>query len=412
MIRKAKVAVALGVAAALLLTGCSAGTNASSGGKTEITFLSWDTEQVMKPVIADFEKENPDITVKASYSPPVNDYIQALQTRILSGTAPDVFVIAAENRTNLLKNHAVLDLSDQPWVSEMPKFNQEAYGEDGKVYGLSVASWGAGVFFNKKLLKQVGYDTVPQDWDGFLTLCEKLKAAGITPFLESINGVPFFIQAFLGAHNEATGGTMDHEIFTGKSSFEKQWTPIVAQYDKLYSEGLASPDTAAITGDQVNTEFINQKVAMIPNGPWPIAQMRQSKDLDFGVTPIPALPGTKPYVAGAAGVGWAIGAKSKHVAASEKFLSYLASKRGVALYAKSSGSIIVTSNYTSTVDPAFEPLVPSIKAGDIYLANIGWERDQDVLAAEATAQFQSLVQGKISPQQLTQDLDKKLAATP
>ena len=38
--------------------------------------------------------------------------------------------------------------------------------------------------YNKDLLKQVGYDEPPANWDDFLKLCKKLKNAGIEPFLE------------------------------------------------------------------------------------------------------------------------------------------------------------------------------------------------------------------------------------
>ncbi len=62
--------VAAGAALALGLTGCSAGGNASSNGKTTINY--WITTQqgpaatALKSMVADFEKANPDITVQVT----------------------------------------------------------------------------------------------------------------------------------------------------------------------------------------------------------------------------------------------------------------------------------------------------------------------------------------------------------
>src|SRR5215213_11635249 len=197
--------------AALALTATACGTGGSGGGgggKDKLTFLSWSGQEVMAPVVADFEAKHPDIDVEVSYAPPVAEYIQALQTRVLSGTAPDVFVIAAENKTNLIDGGHVLDLSDEPWMSTIPEFNQATYGKDGAVYGASVSSWGAGIAYNKELLAKVGADTVPTTWEEFLDLCRKLQDAGITPYLEDLSQMPTILSSFVGAHDAATGSDM------------------------------------------------------------------------------------------------------------------------------------------------------------------------------------------------------------
>jgi raffinose/stachyose/melibiose transport system substrate-binding protein len=68
------VAVSTIAAAAAALTGCSSG--AGGADSKTVTFLSWDNQQTIKPVLDEFEKENPGYTVKASYAPPVPQYIQ------------------------------------------------------------------------------------------------------------------------------------------------------------------------------------------------------------------------------------------------------------------------------------------------------------------------------------------------
>ncbi len=136
--------VALSAIAATVgaLTGCSAGSGGSES-KT-VTFLSWDNQQTMQPVFAEFEKENPGYTVKASYAPPVPQYIQKLQTQLGSGSAPDVFIITAENKTQIMNGGFAKDLSGEPWISNVAKAARDTYTKDGKVYGAAVASWAVG----------------------------------------------------------------------------------------------------------------------------------------------------------------------------------------------------------------------------------------------------------------------------
>ena len=176
-------AAAAGAAMLLPLAACGGSADA---GKTTISFLSWDNEQIMKPFIDEFEKENPDIKVDFGYAPPTNEYIQTLQTRLVGNQAPDVFVITSENKNDLIDNGYALDMTGKSYVKNLSPANKDFLSRDGKLYGQSISSWAAGIAYNKDLLGQVGYDSVPATWDEFLDLCGKLKNKGITPYIESL----------------------------------------------------------------------------------------------------------------------------------------------------------------------------------------------------------------------------------
>ena len=80
------------------------------------------------------------------------------------------------------------------WIkSAMPQ--KKAYSVDGKVYAMGVSTWTNAWVYNKDLLKKVGYDSIPATWDEFLTMCGKLKAAGITPYLEPKDGLGNAVEA-------------------------------------------------------------------------------------------------------------------------------------------------------------------------------------------------------------------------
>ncbi|TDC27454.1 extracellular solute-binding protein [Streptomyces sp. 8K308] len=412
MSRRSKyLAAALAMATAWAVSGCGGGGSGSDGGVT-LSLLSWNGEETMTPVLEAFEAAHPDIDVEASYSPPVAEYIQALQTRVLSGTAPDVFLIAAENKTNLIEGGHVLDLAGEDFLANVPEFNQQTYGADGAVYGLSLGSWGGGILYNEDLLAEVGAEAPPETWEEFLDLCAELQDAGITPYLEAVDGMPTVLAAFLGAYDASIGHTMDDEIFAGDATFEEHWTPLLEQYYRLYDEGLVTRDTVGLTGDQVQAEFANGRVAMMIAGPWNVPGLREAApDLNFRMAPIPGVEGGEPYLAGAANPGYAINPESENIEAAKTFLSYLASPEGIAVLQEAEGSITVTSDFDPPLDEALDPIIEDVRAGNLYLPQIAWQRAEDVLNVEAVAQIQRMVQGEISPREVARALDQKLASS-
>lgn len=411
MRRRILSALAATAAGALALTGCGAD---DADGGTSITFLSWTGEEQMTPLLEAFHDTHPDITVEASYAPPVAEYIQTLQTRVLSGTAPDVFLIAAENKSSLIDGGHVLDLSGESFVEGVAPFNLDTYGRDGAHYGLSLSSWAAGYVYNPDLLAEVGYESVPETWDEFLELCAALQDAGITPFLEGVDQMPITVSAWIGARSAAMDPSLDDQIFSGESSFAEEWTPALEEYDRLFEEGLASRDVVGLDGDMVRDEFANERVAMFAGGPWVIQALREaSPELEFAFAPVPAIDGGEPSVAGAASPGYAINSASDEAAqdAARTFLGWLASPEGVEIFQTETNDVTVTDDYTPVVDPAFEPLVPAIREGELYLPMIAWQRAEDVLNVEAVAQLQRMIQDQVTPADAAASLDTKLAAS-
>ena len=396
----------MALAAVLVLAGCG-GTD--SGTRT-LTFFSWDSEEDMRPLIERFEQLNPGVTVEFSHAPPVSEYISALQARLLSGTAADVFSIAAENKTNLIDGELVRDLTDAPFMANIAESNKATYSRDGRAYGMSISSWGGGIFYNKELFAQAGITAPPQTWDEFLQVCATLRDAGITPYLEAIPDGSQVVAAFLGAADAASGGSMDARIFDGTSSFGQTWVEPLRQWSRLWDEGLVTRGVVGLKGDQVRDEFVNGRTAMYPSGPWDVQNIREAAPgLDFEMMPVPALPGGEPYLAGAASPGYAINSEAEEPELAERFLAFLGSAEGVRIFNETTAAITTTTDYEPVIDPSLQPIVASVRSGRYYLPMIAWPRHEDVLQVEAAAQEQMLVQGATTPQAAAEALDRRLA---
>ncbi|MCC4091584.1 MAG: extracellular solute-binding protein [Bifidobacterium breve] len=280
--------LALACAGAMLVPLAACGSDADAG-KIRLSYLSWDNEQTSKPYIDEFEKENPDIKIDFSYAPPTSEYISTLQTRLVGNQAPDVFIITSENRDDLIDNGYAKDLTDESFMKNISQANKDFVGRDGKTYGMSITSWVSGIAYNKDLLKQVGYDEPPANWDDFLKLCKKLKNAGIEPFLEPNADEPSrFIDAFQGSILEKKGvdpttlSTQDNQT-PGTDELEA-----VKEYIRLYDEGGVTRDTVGISGDDMKTQFTNGQVAMIVDGAWDFATFEQA-GMNWDFAPMPKL---------------------------------------------------------------------------------------------------------------------------
>ncbi len=139
---KAVGALAVAGVLALSLAACSNDTGSGGGsadGKTTITWASVSSDKIaVEKVAKDFMAENPDIEVKTIITD-VDNYQTTLRTQLSSGTAPDVFFTWAGDGNPMAMKVVqaaglILDLSDRPWVKEIPDGLKPVTQIDGKTY--------------------------------------------------------------------------------------------------------------------------------------------------------------------------------------------------------------------------------------------------------------------------------------
>lgn len=402
-------AAAAGAAMLLPLAACGGSADA---GKTTISFLSWDNEQIMKPFIDEFEKENPDIKVDFGYAPPTNEYIQTLQTRLVGNQAPDVFVITSENKNDLIDNGYALDMIGKSYVKKLSQANKDFLSRDGKLYGQSISSWAAGIAYNKDLLGQVGYDSVPATWDEFLDLCGKLKNKGITPYIESLgDGNDRIPDSFMGAVYAKDGvdvTTLADKTPSTPGANEKD---CVKAWMKVYEKGYASRDNVGVSGDDAKTQFANGQVAMYTTGVWDFSAF-EGASFDWGFARIPALDKNhEQYSQGSPSPGLTIYSKLKgdKLKAAEKFLDFMVSDWALKQRSKN-GDAITVEGFDSDVAKQYKEIYDeNVKTGKYFLYT-NFYKKPDVLSSANTAEIQQLVQGSISVDQWAKNIDDKMAA--
>ncbi|MCM3634229.1 ABC transporter substrate-binding protein [Paenibacillus camelliae] len=377
----------------------------------KLSILAWNNEKEMKPVIDGFTEKYPHITFDFQFAPPVTDYIAKLQTMLLSDTAPDIFIIAAENRNEIIDGGYALDLTDEPFMKVMLDSNKPMLSKDGRTYAFTQTGWAGGLFYNKELFQQAGITQLPETWDEFIEACLKLKEAGIIPLYDRMHDITIIHSAMFGSNVLSKDPTFDEKLFKGETTFAEGWTEVLTMWKEgLIDNKILTPDMIGLTSDQVLNEFSLGNVAMFPGGPWNIPTIEQTNpDLQFEIMPIPGKePGNK-YYNGAPGVGFAINSKTKNKDEAMLFLEYMTTHEGLKQFEEGTGGIITVHGYDSTVHPAYEPAYrDGLIAGKIYLPMVSWDRHQEALRNQFLVSIQDIAVNKITPEEATASLDNKL----
>ncbi|MGO4542219.1 ABC transporter substrate-binding protein [Paenibacillus sp. 2TAB19] len=391
--------------------GEAGGEGAGTDKKVKLSLLSWNNETEMKPVIDGFTAKYPNITIDFQTAPPVKDYIAKLQTMLLSNSATDVFIMAAENRNELIDGGYALDLTDQPFISKMTDASKGMFTRDGKTYAFSQAGWVGGIYYNKELFAKVGATEEPKTWQEFIDLCLKLKEAGIVPLYDNAGDISTIQGALVASQTLSGNPDYDAKLFAGEATFAEGWTkPLQMWKEGLVDNKIITSDMMGLTADQMVNEFAIGNVAMIQGGPWNIPAIEKANpELQFSMMAIPGAEAGQDYYAGAPNVGFAVNSASKNQDAAIKFVEYMSTPEGLENFEKGTGQIITLPGYESKVHPALEKAYKEgLLAGKFYLPMVSWPRHQEALRNQMVVSVQDLLVGKGSIETITGAMDQKL----
>ncbi len=149
-----------------------------------VSFAHWRAEDkaVFDTLIATFVKANPGAQVSQDIAPS-NDYQSTALQKIKGGGIGNAFVaFRGAQFVNMAKAGLYAGLGAQPFVdgyfAELVKAGQDSSrAQLGLPYQLVFNM----PIYNEDAFSQAGVTTLPKDWDGFLGLCDNLKAKGLTP---------------------------------------------------------------------------------------------------------------------------------------------------------------------------------------------------------------------------------------
>ncbi|WP_174614650.1 ABC transporter substrate-binding protein [Virgibacillus ihumii] len=303
--RKKSFSIVLLILLLVFISGCSnPAVGSSNSDKVELdywTLFGGGDAEFMKEIVQKFNKSHPDIHVNYIQLP-FDDYYTKLVTGIAAGKAPDVAVSHISRLPQLVELGVVssLDSDAQKQGLDWDKFNQnilEASIMNGKHYAIPIDTHPIAFYYNKKHLRKAGLlneqgkpiiEETPEGFVNFLTKLKKELPNDIAPFSFATTGIDPYRLWWSFYHQLGADGVLSDDL--SSTDFEMKKAVKAANYMKdLYYKHKVIP--LHIT--DFYRMFQNGNAATLITGVWSTGIWEGTKNLEFGVTPVPAIFGEK-----------------------------------------------------------------------------------------------------------------------
>ncbi len=293
-----------------LLTGCGSsssgdaateteGTSAAAQEGTETADAASDDEaaeiymfisspeyaDAIGELIAAYKEVKPNVTI--NYETTQNDYPTLLKAKLNSGDCPDIFSSTSGKEIGTYLDYS-FNLADQPLASAMSDSVKSVMMSGDEVHGLSIKGNYFGTIYNKAIFEEVGIASFPQTMSELEAACEKLSAAGYTPFTTGFAEWWVYKHCFQ-TYLDAAGGDDVEGLVKKFASGEAH----IKDYPEIYDNFFQLIDLAVKYGDAKPLEtdlsaeeaaFATGKVAiMLGQGAWVEADiLKINPDIQIG----------------------------------------------------------------------------------------------------------------------------------
>lgn len=334
------VAAALSLAV-LALTPVFAGGSkdgGSSGKKVVLTMGSWRADDVeqMNNLLAAYKKVAPNVEIQFKPTNP-SDYNATLRLQLDSGTGPDLmYARSYATGQELYEAGFFADCTNIPGLmSNFSESNRAPWmTKDGKMFAVPFAAVSHAVYYNKDVFKKEGL-SVPETWEEFLALCDKLKGKGYTPLANGVADEWDILECFFlgGVVPDYVGGAAERVKYE-KGEKKLNDAAFVAAYKAMGDVAKYLPEGfAAVTYNDSQVLFNTQQAVMFMDGSW-TAGVYKDAPFEWGVFALPAPAGRKTAICFHPDMALTMNTKTAHPEEAKAFLAWLCTEAGAATASK------------------------------------------------------------------------------
>lgn len=430
-----------GVAVAVALVGCSAGSTPSGGAEPQTIKVAYQTtatfdqmQVLMETAKKEYEAANDGVTIELV---PIQgegpDYYTKLALMNRSAaTAPDVqyedtFKIQSDSAAGYLLplDDYLADWDD--WSQFADGAKQAGLGGDGKTYGVSLGTDTRALWYNTKLFEAAGIDTpwAPKTWEDVLKAAATLKKSDpniipINVYSGTAAGEAATMQGFemlLYGTEDTLYDAKSAKWMTGSQGFKDSLQFV----EDVYQGGLGpTPQQAldpniftSVTAEWLPTDTLAialdgswQSGAWIDGGsaPWP------EWDSTLDLAPMPTQFGDAPGLNSMSG-GWtlAVGSKTKSPDLAFDFITTALNKDNSQSYAISNSQIAVRQDVAE--DPAYTAANPSFEFFASLVPDTNFRpatEDYDQISNAIQIAMESVMTGQSSVDEAAAEYDSTL----
>lgn len=358
------------------LAGCGGGSDGDSDTLEIAVTYTGNEASVFRDLVTAFEEETGYTVNVAEYG---EDYEATLKTRMASNDLPDIF--QTHGWSLLRYKEYLMDLSDQPWVSD---YDESALGvvedDDGSIYVLMISELINGTLVNLDLCKQAGVDPYSiHTWEDFTAACEQIKAAGLVP-----NGTN--VQAGVLANPGGTWTTYEGELAQdSEAMLDGTWNwdsfePMLECYADWIEKGYYYDDVLSMKDNDFTERFASDKSVFILGYDPSILLtcLTLNPDGNYGFLPhFASQEGGKEFIGIGEGDAFGIWKDTEKEEAAKAFLEYMARPEVVIQMNEASGKLTCLKSSMEIDDSyglqCFETMREHCADCDILYENL-WDR--------------------------------------
>ncbi len=288
----------------------------------------WEEKETFEPLIAEYQKKNPQVTIQYEKKSP-EDYREKLLAWTQKKIGPDIFRFHNTWLPQLQTITAPLPesvMSGTEFEKTFFPIHKKDLNIDNRYYGIPLYVDGLVLVYNDEIFKKAGILSPPTNWDELVEDAGKIQVvnkekeiitSGIA--IGTSSNVEHFSEVF-GLMLLLNGGSLDKldspEAVGALEAFRRFAEPP----DPIWTDAMPNSITA----------FAQEKVGMIIVPSWQILSIKAiSKEIKLKVVPIPKPPGGKQISLASYWVE-GVSSGSRNQLEAWKFLKFLSQKESMA----------------------------------------------------------------------------------
>lgn len=243
---------------------------APAGDEEEVTLYVYiagmDAPNAVHTILERFMEQNPGITVELMDSQ--DGYFSTI---LATGDVPDLLnQPATEVLHAMVEDGLYADISDTEAAKYVPDYYRETSTWDGKFFGIPQGAAFAAMYYNMDILEKAGVTELPQNFDEFIDVCQKVTDAGyealtLPAAAETISYMLFECIMANEAGDDLGPGGIEEEFKNGTFDFSK-YPGIVEKLEKLVP--YIAPGSTGQLDDDVQARMSSGDCAMLLGGNW------------------------------------------------------------------------------------------------------------------------------------------------
>lgn len=252
-----KLTAVISIACILLVSFVYILTKPQKHNDNEVVFWSLQMgtfDGYMKPLIAEFEKQNPDVKIKW-IDVPYSEGEKRTLASILSSTPPDLVNLTPDFSSVLAQKQA-LEYIDCAKLKDYNKQITQSLMTDGKCYAVPFYATSSLTFYNKDLLKKAGIKQVPKTYDELNLLA---------PIIKQKTGV-FVTMPTLTENDTLLKILNKSGINTPQTIISDKSVKIFEGYRELYQKDLIPRESITQNHQEALEKYMSGQLAFIQSG--------------------------------------------------------------------------------------------------------------------------------------------------